>query len=385
MTPVQPPPDTDVVIIGGGPVGLLLGCRLAQLGISFTVLEQHVQPSQHSRSIGIHPPSLELLELAGVVDEAIKQGVAVTYGQAFLGAERVGKLSFRRCKPPYTFVLTLPQHATEAILERRLGELRPGALIRGATLTGFSETATGISITFRQQDQAKTLRARYLVGCDGRRSSVRQHAKLGFTGKAYPDTYLMGDFIDTTGLGPDAGIFLTREGVVESFPLPGNTRRWVVKTRSRTESPTAEDLAAHLLERLNYTVPAHTNTMLSAFGVEHFLAKRMAWGRVLLAGDAAHVISPIGGQGMNLGWFDAWAAAEALYKIVKLEADSKRVLASYQRTRLATAKKAAVRAEFNMRLGRRPLSQRLNRLLVWLILKRPLQDVFTRLFTMRWL
>ena len=160
-----------------------------------------------------------------------------------------------------------------------------------------------------------------------------------FPGNAYPDTYLMGDFADSTELGADAGIYLTDVGLVESFPLPGGKRRWVAKTDTYLPAPTPEMLARLVLERLEHRLPTHTNTMLSAFGVQSYLAKTFVSGRILLAGDAAHVLSPIGGQGMNLGWLDAAAAAAALDEILNKQAEPDEVLRSFDAQRRRAAKK----------------------------------------------
>ena len=373
----------QVIIVGAGPVGLFLGCRLAQLGISFIILEKRTQPNKHSRSIGVHPPALELFELLGLVDELISAGVVVERGHAFAGNRPLGQVSFERCKPPYTFVLAVPQHVTERLLTAHLERLAPGSLRRGAELLDFTETPDTVQLRFEQNGKTQHLGADFLVGCDGHRSFVRQTGRLGIEARAYPDTYLMGDFLDNTRLGNQAGIFLTPEGVVESFPLPHSARRWVAKTPQLLNDENPEILARLIHERLSYSLPLESNTMLSSFRVQQFQAKRMARGRLLLAGDAGHVVSPIGGQGMNLGWLDAWEAAESLYAVLIKNQSVEETLERYHQSRCRSARRAARRAELNMRLGR-SLSLP-TRTALWVALKRPFQDVIARLFTMRWL
>ena len=376
--------EVQVVIVGGGPVGLFLGCRLAQLGISFRVLEQRPHPVQHSRSIGIHPPSLEKLEELGLADALIEKGIQVKRGHAFANTRYLGSLEFSSCPAPYTFVLALPQYETEALLERRLCKLAPGSLLRGVQVTDLKHANDAVQLTFRHgEGQSETISADFVVGCDGKDSTVRQLSGISFSGSAYPDTYLMGDFADSTELGADAGIYLTDAGLVESFPLPGGKRRWVAKTDAYMTEPTPELLAKLIFERLEHRLPTHTNTMLSAFGVQNYLAETFAAGRVLLAGDAAHVVNPIGGQGMNLGWLDAAAAANTLDEIFNNRAEPDEVIKNFSAQRRRAAKNAARRAAFNMAMGRATPFAFLKHAAVQGLLKTPMERIFARLFTMR--
>ncbi len=376
---------TEVVIVGGGPVGLFLGCCLAKAGIEFKVLERRLQPVRHSRALGIHPPALEALATVGVAEEMTARGVEIRRGYAFAGTRPLGRLSFDHCPGPYRFVLALPQFETEGVLERRLCALAPGSLLRGASVTTLLETDTGLEVAYQTETSRGHLEAAFVVGCDGKDSAVRSWSNIRFVGQPYPDTYLMGDFKDTTVFGADACIYLTDDGLVESFPLPSGQRRWVAKTATYCKNASPEALSSLLENRVGQRLPAETNTMLSAFGVQHYRAQSMAQNRVLLAGDAGHVLSPIGGQGMNLGWLDAYAAARALTLILREGRDRREVLAAYSRDRLRAARNAALRAEVNMRLGRKTSLAPLKNALVQGALHSPLERVLARLFTMRWL
>ena len=377
--------DAEVIIVGGGPVGLFLGCCLVQAGIEFRVLERRLETVQHSRALGIHPPALEALATVHVAEEMIKRGVQIRQGYAFANTRPLGSLSFEHCPGPYPFVLALPQFETEMVLEHRLSELAPGSLLRGLNVTGFCEKNERLEVGYQTETSEERVSAAFIVGCDGKDSAVRNFSNIDFSGRPYPDTYLMGDFADNTTLGTDAAIYLTDDGLVESFPLPGGQRRWVAKTEGYLKNADAETLAALLEQRLGHRLETSTNTMLSAFGVQHYRARSMAQGRTLLAGDAAHVLSPIGGQGMNLGWLDAVAAARTLTLILREGRDRREVLAAYNRERLRAARAAALRAEVNMRLGRKTSFAPLKNALVKGALQTPLERVLARLFTMRWL
>jgi len=170
--------------------------------------------------------------------------------------------------------------------------------------------------------------------------------------RTYPDHYLMGDFDDGTDFGDNAVLFLEPEGIVESFPLPGGIRRWVVRL-GRPAPPAAcpAGLARVVRSRTGYLPDADTNSMLSAFSVRSTVARRTVAGRCVLLGDAAHEISPIGGQGMNLGWLDA---RELLPLILAALAGKPtgRQLRDYEKSRHGAAVRARRQAEINMMLGR---------------------------------
>ncbi len=384
---------TDVVIAGGGPVGIFLGILLLQAGISVRVLERRPERSGHSRAIGIHPPALQVLASAGVVDQLVGEGTAIRRGEARSQGRLVATLPFEDVSPIYPFVLALQQCRTDDILERRLLELDPDALVRGVRVLSMDDDGDGVLVRAHSESGdggTREFRARIGVASDGAKSVLRDRMGVRVRRNKYPDTYLMGDFADAPEPGEDrnAILYLEPDGIVESFPLPGGIRRWVMRTRSLEREPTAISLVEEIGHRTGVVLDPTSNSMLSAFEVRSQLAHSMIHGRTVLLGDAAHEISPIGGQGMNLGWLDAADLAPLITASVRSAlsgAARGRALAAFDSRRRRAATVAARQAHLNMMLGR-PLPARVlaarNRILATVIDAAPVGLAVARRFTM---
>lgn len=373
---------SDVTIVGGGPVGLLLALKLHALGVRATVLEKRTEPRRGSRSIGIHPPALEQLDELGLGERFLEHGVRVRRGLAFAGLRPLGAVDFGSCLGRHRYVLSIEQEKTEAILREALEARAPGSITTGVEVTSVERNCVAVRVRMRDAEtgRERELESGFVAGCDGKRSRCRESSAIPFRGDRYPGSYLMGDVPDTTKLGEEAAVFLHPEGLVESFPLPGGLRRWVMRRTSEGDA-SAGELARTVRERTGHLVATDEVTRLSAFVAERLVAERLAVGRVALAGDAAHVISPIGGQGMNLGWLGACSLARALAEAARrgaptpeLDADARR------RSRMARA--AARRAELNMWLGR-PAAHLFRDEIVRALLSRPIVNGLARVFTMR--
>ena len=356
--------DADVLIAGGGPVGLYLAAALLQEGVTVKVFEQRQALNRHTRAIGIHPPALQALAGVQVASSMVHEGVRIRAGMAVSGGRTVGTMEFGQVSSAFPFVLALPQFRTEQILEERVLALDPGAIVRGARITGVTDDGGRVTAAVETGPGAThpcgSATGALLVAADGARSALRGRLGVPVVRRTYPDHYLMGDFEDGTEYGDKAVLFLEPDGIVESFPLPGGVRRWVV----RLDSPAGADAGPHVLAELvrrrtgNQPDPA-SNSMLSAFSVRSGIAQRTVAGRAVLLGDAAHEISPIGGQGMNLGWLGARDLAPLVCAALAGEAVGPR-LRKFERDRRRAANVARRQAEINMMLGR-PLPQPLMR------------------------
>jgi 2-polyprenyl-6-methoxyphenol hydroxylase-like FAD-dependent oxidoreductase len=345
----------DVAIVGGGPVGLYLGAALLQQGITVRVLERRQSRDRHTRAIGIHPPALDALDAVQVARAMVRDGVPIRTGMAVSGGRTLGTMAFHGVSDTFPFVLALPQFRTEELLEERVRALDGDALVRGLEATGITDDGGGPAVTVRAAPGATApsgrVSARLVVAADGARSQLRQALGIPADKKTYREHYLMGDFADPGLQGDMAVLFLEREGIVESFPLPGGIRRWVVRLAGPPTQGDAQALSRLVESRTGIRLDAGTNTMLSAFSVRSGLARRTVAGRAVLIGDAAHEISPIGGQGMNLGWLDAQALAPVLCDVLQGH-PAERGLRRFESERRRAAARARLQAEINMLLGR---------------------------------
>lgn len=385
----------DLIIAGAGPVGLLAGVLACRHGLDVLILEKQEKPLIHSRSIGIHPPSLRIFSDAGLLDAFLEKGLMIRRGQAISHRRTaLGLLDIYNLRPPFNYILTIPQWISESILTEYLNKERPGALQRGVAVTGLSaDDKSGLAARFGEilhveteepvTGRTRLFRTRMLLGCDGKKSTVRSLAGIPFDGGPYPYHYAMGDFTDNTDYGRDAVIFLGREGLVESFPLPGGTRRWVIQQDPGRPADDAVQFSEQVCHRCGMAPDPGACTMFSTFGVERFAANPFWIGQVALAGDAAHVVSPIGGQGMNLGWINA-ADVVALIALTRQGSLSIEAAArKYNKRGRKRAKKVIRRAEFNMMLGNRRAAPAIRDKLVTLLLGSPLRRLLRHRFTMQ--
>lgn len=376
------PSKTEIAIAGAGPVGLYLAGLLLQEGFCVTVLEKKKAIEQHSKSLGIHPVSLDLFDKSGICKPFLASGLKIDTGTVYVNRTFAGELSFQNCPPPHNYILALPQFKTEEILQGWVESLNRETLRRGAELVSFRQLDKSVRLNVVEEGNEVEMEFDFLIGCDGKFGVVRKLSRIPYTGGAYPDTYLMGDFSDNTPFGRKAVVYLHQQGLIESFPLPNGQRRWVIQTEKHIDQPERRHIEHVLEKRIGHSLQQEQCAMVSSFGVQHFIADRFVDGRVILVGDAAHVVSPIGGQGMNLGWLDAAELAERLTEIRRGEPPEES-LCRYQRSRRQAALKGIQRAEMNMKLGRKSRLPVVKALAAFLLTQTPLQRPAAKRFTMR--
>jgi 2-polyprenyl-6-methoxyphenol hydroxylase-like FAD-dependent oxidoreductase len=292
----------DVAVVGAGPTGLMLACELALGGATVRVLEERTDTPNITRAFAVHARTLELLDARGLADDLMPRGVPV-YEVAPPGGSTV---SLRGLPSRFGMVLIVPQSGTEKVLQARAGELGV-EMVRGAEVAGLTQDGDGVTVECARGDG---VRARYVVGCDGAHSTVRGRLGIDFVGKQYETHILLADVQLTRGPAETLTGVTNERGVVLVIPLGDGWFRAIVWDRLREQAPLRDPVTAEEVRDSFQRIAGHDFGMTEMRWSSRFLSERRQArhyrkGRAFLAGDAAHVHSPLGGQGMNTGIGDA--------------------------------------------------------------------------------
>ncbi|GAA3609574.1 NAD(P)/FAD-dependent oxidoreductase [Nonomuraea rosea] len=326
----------DVLVVGAGPVGLTAAVVLTRLGHEVVIVDGQAEGANTSRAAVVHSRTLELLEPYGVSAALAARGVHTSRFTIRDRDRLLVPVPFDGLPTRYPYTLMISQADTEAYLLARLEELG-GKVLRPARVTTIAQDDSGVTATL---DDGRELRASYLVGADGMHSLVREQSGIGFGGGTYAESFVLADVRLSGGVPSDEVIlYFSPEGLVVVAPLPGGRYRIVATVDDAPKEPDAAFVQRLLDTRGPEAVPAVVEEVVwgSRFRVHHRIADTYRDGRVLLAGDAAHVHSPAGGQGMNLGIEDAVALGEALAKV--LDGGSQDLLDGYAAARRPVAEK----------------------------------------------
>jgi 2-polyprenyl-6-methoxyphenol hydroxylase-like FAD-dependent oxidoreductase len=374
----------QVIIIGAGPVGLMLANFLGDEGIRVLVLDRRTAHPPTSQAIGVTPPSLHLFARLGLTDSLIPQGVKIQDCHVHGQGGYLGCASFRKIDPPYRYILSLPQRIHMQALEDRLTTRPSVTLLRGMEVHSVTQAPAASQVTCLTNDGEFS--AEYLLGCDGHRSLLRQAIGIKVQRLDYGCHFMMGDFTDHSPFREEAHLWFTAAGAVESFPLPQGLRRWIVQTPQPETSGTFGQISQHVHQRTGHLLPVEHQLNQTHFSPWRLDCTPYHQGRLILCGDAAHVMSPIGGQGMNTGWADAEFLAQALIGILQGQYHAAPVLAAYEKYRRRAATVAATRAARGMWLGTRtgPVTSLLRDLTMrHLLFKGPLASHLGPFFSMQ--
>jgi 2-polyprenyl-6-methoxyphenol hydroxylase-like FAD-dependent oxidoreductase len=313
--------DTEVLVVGAGPSGLTLAASLVKRGVATTVVDRQAAGANTSRAAVVNARSLEVLEGLDVSRRLVKEGIEAPRFSIRDGARTLIPIDFGSLPTEYAYSLMVPQSTTERVLLDRLVELG-GSVVRPKVLTGLDQDAHGVTATF---DDGGVIRARYVVGADGLHSTVREQAGIGFEGGAYEESFILAD-VRLAGDVPADEVILywATAGLTVVAPLPGDIYRIVAPVADAPETPSVAYVQDILDTRGTGKGHITVTEVIwgSRFRIHHRVADSFRAGRLLLAGDAAHVHSPAGGQGMNLGLQDAVALSEALAAVLAGGPDS---------------------------------------------------------------
>ncbi|MDX3662831.1 rifampin monooxygenase [Streptomyces sp. ID05-26A] len=313
----------DVIIAGGGPTGMMLAGELRLHGVSVVVLERDAEPTKVVRALGMHARSIEILDQRGIADRFLEAGTTHPLAGFFAG---IDKPAPEKLGTKYPVVLGLPQPNIDRLLTEHA--LEAGAEIRrGSTLTAFAQDEDGVTVDLAD---GTSLRARYLVGCDGGRSTVRKLAGIDFPGEPSRVETLLGEMEIGVPWEEAMPLMLEVRKTQKRFgigPIGGTaTYRVIVPAEGVNEDravvPTLDDFKEQLVKVAGTDFGVHSPRWLSRFGDATRQAERYRSGRVFLAGDAAHVHPPTGGQGLNLGVQDAFNLGWKLAAVVHGRAPS---------------------------------------------------------------
>jgi 2-polyprenyl-6-methoxyphenol hydroxylase-like FAD-dependent oxidoreductase len=298
--------DTDILIAGAGPVGLFLANECARRGLRWRLVETHHSQSLHSKALAIFPRTMEIFDMAGVVVPFLEAANRVTTVTVMAHAHTLAHMRFAPEGTPYSFVSMVPQNVTENLLAQEL-QRKGGKVEYDTTFVSAQQQDDGVNVTLDRNGTPLNLRASFVVGCDGPRSAVRQVLNIPLEGGEYPDSFMLAD-IETNEMPPDVLELCPSEfGPVAIFPM-SPTRRRIVATVARAEgdAPTLDLVRRVLAQRAPGGMEARALHWSTYFRIHHRHAARLRAGRMFIAGDAAHIHSPFGGQGMNTGLHDVW-------------------------------------------------------------------------------
>jgi 2-polyprenyl-6-methoxyphenol hydroxylase-like FAD-dependent oxidoreductase len=312
-----------VLIVGAGPVGMTMACELARYGVPLRIVDKAAQRTDKSKALVLWSRTLELLDRGGGSAPFIDAGFKAEAVNFIAGEKVIGRVSMEGVRSPYPFGLMLPQSETERLLEERLRSLNV-AIERQVELVSFASRADGVDAVLRKADgNEEAVSADWLLGCDGAHSAVRHGLNAPFAGETMNSDWILADVHMTGYPFPDseASVYWHRDGVFVIFPIsPGRYRVIADLPSSAAEHPPAPTLAEaqKVIDRRGPGgLTAFDPIWLAGFRINGRKVVSYRWGRVFLSGDAAHVHSPAGGQGMNTGMQDAFNLSWKLALVVR--------------------------------------------------------------------
>lgn len=333
--------NPQVLVVGAGPVGLTMASELARYGIRVRIIDKAPQRTDKSKALAVWSRTLEMLDRAGCANDFVAAGNKVDAANIVAANKLIARVSLAEVKSPYAYALMLPQSETERLLEDHLNRL--GVHVeRQAELVQFSHGEKEVEATLRSlSGDEERVRVDWLIGCDGAHSTVRHGLGMSFSGSTLDTDWMLADVhLKAFPFPPsELATYWHEKGVLVVLPItPGRYRVIAdigISNGPLPANPTLAEVQEVLDQRGPGGLVAHDPVWLSAFRINERKVADYRSGRVFLAGDAAHVHSPAGGQGMNTGMQDAFNLAWKLALVCRGSCDDEQLLESYSIERSA--------------------------------------------------
>jgi 2-polyprenyl-6-methoxyphenol hydroxylase-like FAD-dependent oxidoreductase len=353
---------TDVIIIGAGPTGLALACQLTRYGVDFVIIDKAEGVTSYSKALGVHARTLEIYEQIGLAPNAVAQGtVAGRVRMLESGGEVLGQVDLSNIGAglsPYPYMLVLEQSRNEQLMYDWL-QSQEREVLWQTELETFSQDTTKVTAQVKNSSgESQRIEGKYLVGCDGPHSPVRHGLGLAFEGSTFERLFYVADVRIDWKFSHDAlTVCIAPHGVVAFFPMPGENRWRIVGAfpegfEQEASEVVYEEIEARIKEEAQIELDITRVDWFSTHKVHTRHVDRFSSGRCFVAGDAAHIHTPAGGQGMNTGIQDAYNLAWKLAMVLKQSAKGQ-ILETYNEERLPNARRLTATTDrmFNLAAG----------------------------------
>lgn len=367
--------ELPVLIVGAGPTGLIMAAVLHRYGVAFRLIDKKPQPTQTSNALALHAATLRLLDDLGLADTFLRRGYPLERARLHMANGVFAEIELSQLESRYAFVLSLAQSETEAILAEYL-QAQGVTIERGTALTHLEELEQHARVTLTREQHTETLDACYVVAADGSHSTVRHLANIPFAGNEFPTQFILAD-VHLTNPMPKymLNVFYADSGILAAFPFNEHDVRLIadVPADSRVENEPAAILAAiqqYAAQRSQQQLHIDQYQWVSSFWIHNRCLPALRHGNLFFCGDAAHIHSPVGGQGMNAGMQDAYNLGWKLGMVLQQQAHPS-LLDSYQQERLPVAQRIVRQTALMTRwlLARHAWTRRLRNLLLRALLK----------------
>lgn len=366
---------TDVLVVGAGPTGLMMAIELIRRGLSVRIIDQAIQPSDKSKAIAIQARTLEIFDQIGLIDRFLEKGLQIKATNIVSQKEVLAHVLFQALDSPFPFILSVPQYDTELILTEHLKSLGT-EVERGVELQSFEQKGEGVTATCTTGKEAYS----WMIGCDGAHSTTRKALGFSFEGKTFAKYFSLADVqVEWNHPHDEFFLFLNEDGILAVVPLPENNRYRVIFQGEPTMDKVKGLIEAHADPKAVVSDPR----WLTEFHINSRITEKYFKGRVFLAGDAAHIHSPAGGQGMNTGFADAYNLAWKL-SLVHRKIASPEILKTFdlERRRFGKQLLFATERATNLAMLKNPFLVWLrNTILRWLGKKDAFQKQITKLLS----